>query len=118
MYNNKRVCCAALKIYVKVISTSAMHSWELLIDQCTCKKPLSSCQKHNPAIWRHYDTGSSSFNPVYKYTTYVYKGLVPEEFSLLQIGSEVHPTSYPMGTGGSFPGVKWLGREVDHSPPK
>jgi hypothetical protein len=28
-----------------------------------------------------------------------------EEFSLLQIvqtGSEVHPTSYPMGTGGSF----------------
>jgi hypothetical protein len=32
-----------------------------------------------------------------------------KEFSLLQIaqiGSEVHPTSYPMGTGGSFPGGK------------
>jgi hypothetical protein len=32
-----------------------------------------------------------------------------QEFSLLQIvqtGSEVHPTSYPMGTVGSFPGGK------------
>jgi hypothetical protein len=35
-----------------------------------------------------------------------------QEFSLLQIvqtGSEVHPTSYPMGTGGSFPGGKAAG---------
>jgi hypothetical protein len=29
----------------------------------------------------------------------------------------VNPTSYPMGTGGSFPGVKRPGREADHSPP-
>jgi hypothetical protein len=32
-----------------------------------------------------------------------------QEFSLLyvvQTGSGVHPTSYPMDTGGSFPGVK------------
>jgi hypothetical protein len=30
-----------------------------------------------------------------------------KEFSLLQViqtGSGVHPNSYPMGTGGSFPG--------------
>jgi hypothetical protein len=29
-----------------------------------------------------------------------------------------HPTPYPMGTGGSFMGggVKWQGREADHSP--
>jgi hypothetical protein len=43
-----------------------------------------------------------------------------QEFYLLQIvqtGSEVHPTSYTMGTGGSFPGGKRLGREVDHSTP-
>jgi hypothetical protein len=26
-------------------------------------------------------------------------------------------TSYTMGTGGSFPGVKLPGREADHSPP-
>jgi hypothetical protein len=42
------------------------------------------------------------------------------EFSLLQIvqtGSGVHPNSYPMGTGGSIPGVRRPGREVDHSPP-
>jgi hypothetical protein len=35
-----------------------------------------------------------------------------QEFSLLQIvqtGSEVHTTSYPMGTGGSFPGGKATG---------
>jgi hypothetical protein len=35
-----------------------------------------------------------------------------EEFSLLlviQSGSGVHPTSYPMGTGGSFPGSKVAG---------
>jgi hypothetical protein len=32
-----------------------------------------------------------------------------QEFSLLhvvQTGSGVHPTSYPMGTRGSFPGIK------------
>jgi hypothetical protein len=43
-----------------------------------------------------------------------------QEFSLLhvvQTGSGVHPTSYPMGTGGSFPGVKRQGREADHSSP-
>jgi hypothetical protein len=37
---------------------------------------------------------------------------VGQEFSLLhvvQTGSEVHPTSYPMGTGGSFPGDKVAG---------
>jgi hypothetical protein len=31
--------------------------------------------------------------------------------------SGAHPASYPMGTGGSFPGVKRQGREADHSPP-
>jgi hypothetical protein len=43
-----------------------------------------------------------------------------EEFSLLhvvQTGCGVHPISYPMGTEGSFPGVKRPGREVNHSPP-
>jgi hypothetical protein len=35
-----------------------------------------------------------------------------QDFSLLHVvetGSEVHPTSYPMGTGGSFPGGKAAG---------
>jgi hypothetical protein len=43
-----------------------------------------------------------------------------KRFSLLHIvqtGSGVHPTSYKMGTGGTFPGLKWQGREADHSPP-
>jgi hypothetical protein len=46
--------------------------------------------------------------------------LMGQEFALLhvvQTGSEAHPTSYPMGTGDSFPRVKRPGCEADHSPP-
>jgi hypothetical protein len=32
-------------------------------------------------------------------------------------GSGAHPASYPMGTKGSFLGVKRSRREADHSPP-
>jgi hypothetical protein len=42
------------------------------------------------------------------------------KFSLLHIvqtGPGVHPTSYKMGTRGSFPGVKRQGREADQSSP-
>jgi hypothetical protein len=35
----------------------------------------------------------------------------------VQNGSGAHPASYPVGTRGSFLGVKRLGREADHSPP-
>jgi hypothetical protein len=35
----------------------------------------------------------------------------------VQNGSGAHPVSHPMGTRGSFLGVKRLGREADHSPP-
>jgi len=34
----------------------------------------------------------------------------------VQTGPEAHPASCTMGTG-SFPGVKWPGRGVDHPPP-
>jgi hypothetical protein len=34
-----------------------------------------------------------------------------------QTGSGAHPASYPMCTGGSFPGVNRPGREAYHSPP-
>jgi hypothetical protein len=44
-----------------------------------------------------------------------------EDFSsspCVQTGSGAHPASYPMGTGGSFPGGKAQpGRHADHSPP-
>jgi hypothetical protein len=45
---------------------------------------------------------------------------IDKKFSVLKIvqtGSEIHPTSYPMGTGGSFPGGEVVAREVEHSPP-
>jgi hypothetical protein len=35
----------------------------------------------------------------------------------VQNGSGAYPTSYPVGTRGSFPGGKWPGHETDHSPP-
>jgi hypothetical protein len=35
----------------------------------------------------------------------------------VQPGSGAHPASYPAATEGSFPGVKRLGREANHSPP-
>jgi hypothetical protein len=38
------------------------------------------------------------------------------EFYILQTGSEVNPTYYPMCTALSL-GVKWKGCEADHSPP-
>jgi hypothetical protein len=35
----------------------------------------------------------------------------------VQTSSEAHPSSYPMGTVGPFPGSKaWPGRDRDHSP--
>jgi hypothetical protein len=43
-----------------------------------------------------------------------------QEFSLLYVvqpGSGVHPTSYTVGTGCSFPRVKLPGREADYSLP-
>jgi hypothetical protein len=36
---------------------------------------------------------------------------------IVQTGSGVHPTSYKMGTGGSFQGVKRQEHEADHSSP-
>jgi hypothetical protein len=44
-----------------------------------------------------------------------------EDFSsspCVQTSSGAHPASYPMGTGGPFPGGKVRpGRDADHSPP-
>jgi hypothetical protein len=45
---------------------------------------------------------------------------VTDFFSSLcvQIGPRAHPSSYPVGNGGSFPGGKArLGRDADHSYP-
>jgi hypothetical protein len=35
----------------------------------------------------------------------------------VQTGSGNRPASYPMGTRGSYAGIKWPGREADHSSP-
>jgi hypothetical protein len=41
---------------------------------------------------------------------------VNEDFYQNQTGSVVHPASYAIGTGGSFPELKRPGSEADHSP--
>jgi hypothetical protein len=49
-----------------------------------------------------------------------FESRIGQELSLLHVVetvSGVHPNSYPMGTGDLSPGVKWVGREADHSPP-
>lgn len=57
---------------------------------------------------------------------YIYRGIgvrflaLANDISLpckVQIGSGAHPSSSPMGTGGSFSGVKWPKGEADHLPP-
>jgi hypothetical protein len=42
-------------------------------------------------------------------------GRVKNFFHVVQTGSGVHPTAYPMGTGGFFLGVKRSGLQADHS---
>jgi hypothetical protein len=37
------------------------------------------------------------------------------EAASVQTGSEAHPASYPMCTGGSLSGIKQPGRYADHS---
>jgi hypothetical protein len=49
-----------------------------------------------------------------------FKSQYSHELSLLHMvrnGSEVHPTSYPMGIGDLSPGIKRPGSEADNSPP-
>jgi hypothetical protein len=53
-------------------------------------------------------------------TAVSYDGPTVQDFSLLhvvQTDSRTHPASYPMGTGGSFPGVKRQRRDAGHSSP-
>jgi hypothetical protein len=50
-------------------------------------------------------------------TSFSLNQVIHSVLQIVKTGSEIHPTSYPMGTGGSIPGGKEPGREVDHSPP-
>jgi hypothetical protein len=40
-----------------------------------------------------------------------------QELGIFLFTTGTHPASYPVGTGGSFPGVKRSGRKADHSSP-
>jgi hypothetical protein len=48
----------------------------------------------------------------------VYHRIQKDSIEKVQTSSGAHPASYPMGTGGPFPGGKARqGRDADHSPP-
>jgi hypothetical protein len=68
-----------------------------------------------------YRSRGSSVSLTTDWTTGVRSPTEAEDFSFslyVQTGSGAHPASYPMGTGGPFPGGKaWPGRDADHSPP-
>jgi hypothetical protein len=52
------------------------------------------------------------------WTTRVRSPTEAEDFSSSFCVQTAHPASYPMGTGGYFPGGKARpGRDADHSPP-
>jgi hypothetical protein len=40
---------------------------------------------------------------------------VGDPLHFVQTGSGAHPDSYPMSTGAVSPGIKWQGREAEHS---
>jgi hypothetical protein len=46
----------------------------------------------------------------------LFKVSISTQFHVIHTSSGGHTVSYPMGTGGSFPGVKQLSREADNSP--
>jgi hypothetical protein len=111
--------------YVNFYQSTRSHiSQDTNIDNLNASKP---CPLHKPS-------NKSHFNHEYHYllililsvgiaTSYGFddSGIgVPWHFSLLhsvQTSSGAHPASYPMGTGGSFPGVKSPGSEADHPHP-
>jgi hypothetical protein len=77
-------------------------------------KPIHWATLFNNSIWVRYSAGlragwSGVRVPVGAW--------ICSHHYRVQIGSGAHPASYPMGTRGSFPGVKRPGREADHSPP-
>jgi hypothetical protein len=76
------------------------------------------------SVWRESRRSSGSIVSDYGLDVRAIEVRYPtgaEDFSsspCVQTGSEAHPASYPVGTGGSFPGGKARpGRDADHSPP-
>jgi hypothetical protein len=61
-------------------------------------------------IWPH---GAENLKDFLSHLTDIHQNI---QFTT-ETGSGVHPTSYTMGTGSFFPGVKRPGREGYHSPP-
>jgi hypothetical protein len=59
------------------------------------------------------------FRNIWTTEVWEFESRYDQEFSpayVVHTDSGVHSTSYPIGTGGSLPGVKQPGREADHSP--
>jgi hypothetical protein len=102
---------AVLANFLLLLSRRA--NWHDLFGICLCKSWIVFCVVHWDSIVGIVTGYGLDDRGVEVESQY------GQEFSVLhviQTGSWVHPTSYPMGTGGSFPGGKRPGREADHLP--
>jgi hypothetical protein len=83
-------------------------------------KPDESTHTHNSHVFKIYSTVVLPSNRL-RAGRLGLESQQGQNFSLLhnvQTGSGARPASYPMDTGGDFPGrVKRPGREADHWPP-
>jgi hypothetical protein len=84
---------------------------------CIVEKYFSSCSaSQGSVLWAFWIWKVCWKNKVFfLFFFFFYPGIASSP--CVQTGSGAHPASYPMGTGGSFPGVKARpGRDADHSP--
>jgi hypothetical protein len=92
-------------VFLKALRFSAILFNPFALPLCTCWCCVSTtCFGHHATIIRYVHA-------------IILTGPQTKQDASIHYGKGVHPTTYPMGTGGSFPGVKRPGREADHSPP-
>jgi hypothetical protein len=89
-----------------------------------CVSPISYKTRYElHDIWRHPTFILSNSLPLKTQACYPRELVTREQqwHNLVQntemFGPGTHPAPYPVGTGGSFLGVKQSGREANHSPP-
>jgi hypothetical protein len=95
-----------ISVHIPGILISDIHNSELIYLQCQLKFWFCSVLFVEILVMDWTTEGSSSSHDSVKNFLHV-----------VQTGSGVHPTSYPIGTGALSPMVKRLGRDADHSPP-
>jgi hypothetical protein len=95
--------CCALPLWGEVSGSKLSQDPADITDGCI--QSLQLCQVSAVSIATRYGLDGPGSN----------SGEKARFSALVQAGPGAHPASYTMGTG-SFPGVKWPRRSVDHPP--